>query len=79
MRRMGHILGIRFRLRSFRRSSPIMADPIIFDFTRKKVYRSNGSGEMARDLLRVVHEIVSIRKRIRLTVGDTPAPDSSPS
>jgi hypothetical protein len=50
--------------------------PIVFDFTKQKVFRAAESDpEMLRDLLRALREVGAIRRRIRLTVGGTPPPN----
>ena len=64
-------------LRSQFRRRRLPEQPIIFDFTKKQVYRAADDPSATRDLMRALKEAVAIRKRIRLTVGGTPPPDAN--
>jgi hypothetical protein len=78
---MGRMLSLRRRLLAL--GSPrVMPDPIVFDFTEKKVYRvprsSGDASDLLRDLMRAVIAMKDklARRRVRLTVGGTPPPRS---
>jgi hypothetical protein len=72
---MRHILAFLIRRKDSRKAMPDKPQPIIFDFRERRVYES-GDRSMMRDLGRALREIRAIQKRIVLTVGGTPPPDT---